>query len=124
MKLNDILFEKELSDLAKEFDHAKQELKKDTNIRITLDEVKQFVRKWKNFTDKFDITKKRISIIKKTGDKLLKYLNYRIDKMEEVKTIDKSEIEPLRNYLDELKIDIESHIDIQQIKYDSTARRT
>ena len=118
----DILFEKSMKELTDDFADAKKELNVDIKVRITLDEIKKFIQKYKDFTTKFDITKKRITEIEKKGKAVVKYLQARIDKMRTVEVIKPEEVEPLQDYLDDFKIEVDVHVDIQKQKY-SLARR-
>jgi len=118
----DILFEKTMKELTDDFADAKKELNVDIKVRITLDEIKKFIQKYKDFTTKFDITKKRITEIEKKGKAVVKYLQARINKMKTVEVIKSEEIEPLQDYLDDFKIEVDVHVDIQRQKY-SLARR-
>jgi len=118
----DILFEKSMKELTDDFAAAKKELNVDINDRITLDEVKKFIQKYKDFAETYNIKKKRITEIEKKGKAVVKYLQARIDKMRTVEVIKPEEVEPLQDYLDDFKIEVDVHVDIQKQKY-SLARR-
>jgi len=123
MTLNDLLFEKDMATLASDFEKAEKELNKDINERITLDKIKEFVRKWKYFTDKFNVSKKRITEIEATGRKLLKFLQKKVDDLEAVKVFPKDEIKPMRDYLADFSNDIDMHVEIQTELYKKMNRK-
>ena len=123
MTLNDLLFEKDMAALASDFEKAEKELNKDINERITLDKIKEFVRKWKYFTDKFNVSKKRITEIEATGRKLLKFLQKKVDDLEAVKVFPKDEIKPMRDYLADFSNDIDMHVEIQTELYKKMNRK-
>ena len=123
MTLNELLFEKDMADLADDFATAEKELEKDIKIRITLDKIKMFVKKWKYFTKKYDITQKRITEIEKTGKDLLKFLQKKVSNLEKVKTVSRDETEPMKDYLDGFAIDLDIHIENQKEQYKKMSRR-
>jgi uncharacterized membrane protein YgaE (UPF0421/DUF939 family) len=112
-----ILLEKSMEELADEFALAKKELRKDVDVRITLESLKSFIKDWRDYAKNFNIQKKRITVIQEKGKELIKYLQNKINNLKKVKTIDSSEITPLQDYLDDFKIEVETHIDISTQKY-------
>ena len=114
---NTILFEKTMKELALEFNTAKEELKIDIDERITLDILKKFVKDWRNYANDFNIQKKRITVIQEKGKELLKFLQAKLNKLKRVKTIDKSEIYPMQQYLDDFKAEVEMHLETSVQNY-------
>lgn len=112
-----ILFEKDLAELQKKIELAKKELDKDLNIRIALAKIKEFVARWKDFTSKYDTSKFRISDIEQKGKNILKFLQKKINDLYNVKTVKKSDIKPLQDYLDDFRIEVEDHLDIEKKIY-------
>jgi len=120
MTVNDInvqLFENQLDILAVEFDQSKNDLKIDLAVKLVLDKIKKFVRKWRSFTKTYSITKYKISFIEETGKKLIHFLEDRIVALQDIATIKKGIIEPLEDYLYDFKIEIDVFLDIQRKKY-------
>lgn len=123
MTIKDLLLEKDMADLAKEFNAAKAELRTDVDVRITLDTIKSFVVKWEDFTKEFTTSNKRITVITEYSDKITKYLQSKIDKMSTVMTVEKTEITPLQNYLDDFKTKIKKNLDKQKQAYNIAMTR-
>jgi len=120
---SEALFEKEMADLQKELEQSKKELTNDIAKRITLDKIKEFMKKWKNFIDKFDISKQRITVIEQKGKAILKFLRDKVQKLEQVEAIEMDEIKPMHDYLDNFADDIMYHVEIQKEKYAIARRR-
>jgi len=112
-----ILLEKSMEELADAFEIAKKELRTDIDVRITLKRIKSFVEEWRNFSKDFTIKQKRITVIQEKGKELITFLQSKINKLKKVKTIESSEIEPMQEYLDDFKIEVEEHVDISVRKY-------
>lgn len=120
---SDILLEKDMAELALAFNDAKEELRNDVDVKITLEKIKGFVKKWEDFTENFTAAKKQITVIEDYSKKILNYLQNKINAMGKVKTVAKSEIAPLQDYLDDFKIKIEVNLDIQKRKYKAAMAR-
>lgn len=123
-KLNaDVLFEKDLADLAKDYDKAKDELYDDVNAKIVLKEITAFMKKWQFFMKKYNIKAKRITEIEMKGKMIINYLQRKINNLEKVTKIDKTKIESLQLFLDNFKSDIEAHLAAQKALYAKEGRK-
>lgn len=112
-----IVLEKNMTELADEFTVAKNELRIDIDERITLKALKSFIKDWRNYAKDYSIQKKRITVIQAKGKELLKYLQAKLNKLKKVKSIETSEIDPMQEYLDDFKIEIEVHLSSSMQKY-------
>ncbi len=114
---SNILFERDMDELQKAFAIAIEDLKTDVEIKITLKKIKSFVAKYEDFSNQYTIDKKRISVIAEFSKQVIDYLQKKINNLDKVLTVDKSEIAPLQDYLNDFKINVEVNMDVQRQKY-------
>ena len=117
MKLNELIFEREMAEIAAEFNAARNELNTDINVRVVLKQVAEFIIKWRSFADKFDITNTKITQIKAAGDNIIKFIKNRIKHLQEVSQLDKVELVPLEEYLRDFQYEMEAYLAKQNKEY-------
>ena len=120
---NELFLEKTMDELANAFSIAKDELQVDITTRIVLNELKESMKNWIKFKENNTLSKVRITIIEEKSKLMLKNLQRRINLLKQVKKIDKTDIEPLQEFLDELKMDVEIYVEGLTKKYRKLAHK-
>ena len=122
---NIILLEADLKKLHDEYETAKAELKHDIDVKISMEKLKDFVMKYINFDKKINTSTTRITEIEEKANNVIRYVSRKVAQLRNVTQISKDVLLPLENFLEEMKTNIEHHVQLQKKKYmiDAAARK-
>lgn len=126
MQLNNLneqlLLEMDFDSLRKSYERAVAVLQNDVNVKINLEAIKEFILNWRSFATKYTSSKKRISDIVIQGRLVIKDIKERISKLSSTVYINLDELQPLIDYLDDFKQEVDLHIKKEEIKYKGAGR--